>query len=138
MSNRKFITQTALWTARISGTSVLAFVLFMIGAHIFGVQPPSDNEPLTTTELLSVICGIGMLIGLAIALFREGLGGLISTLGIIGFFIVRSDLIANPGLEGWFVIPGLLYLIYWYLHSGKSDKKQYTTQLKNNHNGNDK
>ena len=117
MKTKNLITQSILWTARLSGSTVLVFVLYMIGAHIFGTQPPASNESLSTTELLSVIFGITMLIGLAIALFREGLGGLVATSGILGFFIVRSDLITDPGMIGLFVIPCLLYLLFWYLNS---------------------
>lgn len=107
------------WTARISGSSVLAFVLFFVFAHLFA----GDGEvakSLDTVEILSVSFGISMLLGLFIALFKEGLGGLIATVSMIAFFIVRSDLITNPGIIGLFIIPGLIYLAFWYLRKNNS------------------
>ena len=45
----------------------------------------------------------------------EGLGGLITTIGIIGLFIMRFDLISNPYLMAGITPPAILYLVYWFL-----------------------
>ncbi|MCJ7773898.1 MAG: hypothetical protein MUP22_12295, partial [Desulfobacterales bacterium] len=57
----------------------------------------------------------------AIALKWEGLGGLITTVGIIGFFILRFDLISDPFFICGIAPPGVLYLVYWYLSKGQKD-----------------
>ncbi|HAW50963.1 MAG TPA: hypothetical protein DCX54_01355 [Flavobacteriales bacterium] len=119
MKTRNLITQIVKWIAIISGTTLLAFVLFFVAAHFVGEGEGTDKA-LTMSEIISMSLGIGWLLGLAIALFYEGIGGLISTCSIIGFFIVRHDLLANPGIMGLFPIPGILYLIYWYLKTDRN------------------
>ena len=118
MKTPQLITQFFFWSARITGAAVLAFVLFFILAHAFGDEPGNGN-PLTNIEIMSVIFGISSLIGLAIAFFKSGIGGLISVLGMLGFFIVRSDLLSQPGLLGLFIIPGFLFIISHLLSQKK-------------------
>ena len=57
---------------------------------------------------------ISTIIGLSLAWKWEGLGGLITILGIIGFHIVRPDLILDPIIDG-LAAPGLLFIIYWLI-----------------------
>ena len=102
------ITRIVLWIARISGSLILAFVLLFTLADVF--RGSGGGSP----SISFVFMPIGLIIGLGLALKWEGLGGLIATLSMIGFFVLRPDSLDVPILLG-FCVPGLLYLIYWLL-----------------------
>ena len=102
-------------TARIWGSLILAFVLFFILGHLFGDEG-LGLENLSNRDIITFICfPVSSVIGLSIALKNEKIGGFITTLGIIGLLIVRSDLITNPYIIIGIVPPGILYLVYWLL-----------------------
>ena len=63
---------------------------------------------------------ISTLLGLAIALIWDGLGGLIATLGLAGLFMVRFDLISDFVFIAGIAPPGILYLVYWFLSKDRS------------------
>jgi hypothetical protein len=108
------IVKIILWIARIWGTLILAFVLFFLIADLFGGETPGGG--LKKNEIMSFIFFPGCtVVGLTIALKWEGLGGLIATIGIIGLFITRIDLITNPIFVMGIAPPGILYIIYWSL-----------------------
>lgn len=107
---------TIRWIARIWGTSILAFFLFFLFAEIFGSENDNNAGIRTVNEGISAVSGIISILGLAIALKWEGLGGLMSIIGLTGLFIVRFDLVSNPYIIGGIVPPGILYLLYWYLN----------------------
>ena len=119
MKNQKKTANIIRWIARIWGTSILAFVLFFLFAHIFGTEEGGNG--FNNTSISFIFFPISSIIGLAIALKWEGLGGLITTVGIIGFFILRFDLISNPLFIYGITPPGILYLVYWYLSKGLAD-----------------
>jgi len=109
------------WIARIWGTAILAFVLFFVVAHIFGSEGSEGSGGIRDIkEAIVAISGIIAITGLAFALKWEGIGGLLTTLGLIGLFILRPDLISNPYIIGGIAPPGILYLIYWYLTKGRT------------------
>lgn len=114
------------WIARISGSLILAFILFFLLAHIFG-EDESGNGFKNTVEVISFLFfPISTLIGLSLALKWDGLGGIITISGMIGLFVIRPDL-----LNGIYmtipIIPGILYTMYWLM---TKNKKQHTTKHK--------
>jgi hypothetical protein len=113
MKNQSKIANIIRWIARIWGTSILIFVLFFVLADIFGTEKSGGIRGVK--EAISAISGIIAIIGLAIALKWEGLGGLLIILGLTGLFFVRFDLISNPYIIGGIAHPGILYLVYRYL-----------------------
>lgn len=119
MKNHKKIATIIRWIARIWGTSILAFVLFFLFAHIFGTEEGING--FNNNSISFIFFPISSIIGLAIALKWEGLGGLITTVGIIGLFILRFDLISDPFFICGITPPGILYLVYWYLSKGKTE-----------------
>ena len=127
MKNKKRITSIILLTARIWGSISLAFLVFMVGAHVIGsLTGGEDGLGFTSTsEIFQFLLFFpaGTIIGLSIALKWPGLGGLITVGGMIGFHIIRPDLIFNPMIDG-LMAPGLLYLIYWYLSRGQKETKE--------------
>ena len=119
MANKEKTANTIRWIARIWGTLILAFVLFFLIADIIGGT--ENGGGLKKDEILSFIFfPICTVLGLAIALKWEGLGGLIATLGITGLFIVRFDLISDFVFIAGIAPPGILYLIYWFLSKDRS------------------
>ena len=100
------------WSARVSGTLMLLFVLFFVFAHVFGDSESGEGFS-NTKEVLSFICfPIATTIGLSLALKWEGLGGLITLLGMIGLLALRPDLLKSL-LIMIPILPGFLYILYW-------------------------
>ena len=121
MKNQKKTANIIRWIARIWGTPILAFVLFFLFAHIFGNEEGGNGFNNTKESISFIFFPCSIIIGLAIALKWEGLGGLITTVGIIGLFITRFDLISEPFFICGITPPGILYLVYWYLSKGLAD-----------------
>ena len=119
MKNQSKTSNIIRWIARIWGTTILAFVLFFLFADIFGSEESGGIRDVK--EAIVAISGIIAIIGLAIALKWEGLGGLLTIIGLTGLFIVRFDLISNPYIIAGIAPPGILYLIYWYLTKGQTE-----------------
>jgi len=61
---------------------------------------------------------IGVLIGMAIAWWKEGVGSVITVGSLIGFYLVWGYLMRNH-IGGWwffvFASPGFLFLLHWLL-----------------------
>ena len=118
MKNKKQITRIILIIARIWGSISLAFLLFMVGAHLIGALFGSEESGSgfqSTNEMLSFIFfPVSIMIGLALTWKWEGLGGLITIAGIICFHILRPDLIFDPMIDG-LAFPGFLFIFYWVL-----------------------
>ena len=119
MKNHKKTANIIRWIARIWGTSILAFVLFFLFADIFGTEEGEGGGIRNVKEGISAVSGIIAIIGLGIALKWEGLGGLLTIIGLTGLFIVRFDLLSSPYIIGGIAPPGILYLVYWYLTKGQ-------------------
>jgi hypothetical protein len=98
-----------LWSARILGTLVIIFLLFMTIGELFS---DSNTTTIHSSDVIALILfPISTIIGLLLAFKWKGLGGLITVGGMICLHIVRPDL-ASSALISAFVIPGLLYIIY--------------------------
>jgi bacteriorhodopsin len=114
------------WTARIVGTLIVFLTLFIgIGEMLEGHGKPVSNPFNTLMIITFVIWGLG-LAGLLLALWKEGIGGIIS----LFCFIIFNILVAtNPNQESRysfvllvFMIPSVLYLCYWWLARKSSIK----------------
>ena len=108
------INNLILWTARITGGAVLAFVLYMVAGNLIGGDIESSGFQ-STKEVLMFICfPITTCIGLFMAFRWEGLGGLIATLSLVGLGILDSDVfLGSSPFFTIFSVPGLLFLMYW-------------------------
>jgi hypothetical protein len=113
------------WIARIAGILLVAFTLIIfIGEFIEGQQRNSGSEVSSNTPIILiifVIWGIA-LAGLVLALWNEGLGGIISLISfmmayILNLFNKEASMRGNAiGVFIIFCIPSILYLVYWKLN----------------------
>ncbi len=105
-------------TARISGTLMVAFVLVIATLVLIdraGKQGPGLG---TYNIVLFTVLGVG-LAGLLVAFWKEGLGGMISTVGFIACNVLAA-VNPTPGSSYFFGLlffffPSLLYLRCWWL-----------------------
>lgn len=97
--------------ARILGTVAIAFVLFMIGALLFGKEGFGAFQ--SKREILSfMLFPVGTLIGFGLAWKWEGIGGLISLVSLLGFHLLRPDLGASFWID-IMALPAMLFVLYW-------------------------
>ena len=123
MGNIGRVQSVILWTARVIDSVLLVFVLIFLMAHIFGKDESGEGFS-NSGEIIQFICfPVGLVAGLLIAWRWEGVGGLVSTLSMTTLFVMRSELVGNPYMI-IMIIPGLLFLLYWFLHNVVSDKGQ--------------
>jgi hypothetical protein len=112
------------WIARITGCLMVVFTLIMaIGEHLEGQQRLAGTVHASYTPIMLmifVIWGIA-LAGLVLALWKEGLGGIISLASFLLMYIMNL-FNKEASMRGgaitvflFFSIPSILYLIYWKL-----------------------
>ena len=114
------------WTARIIGTLMVAFtLLFGIGAMLEGQNRPGPGVD-TYTIITFIFWGIG-LAGLLFAMWKPGIGGLIS---LVSFIIFNILVAVNPNPDSTyravlllFLLPSILFLLVWGLI--KTKRKSY-------------
>ena len=119
MANKNRTANIIRWIARIWGSISMLFLLFMFGAHIIGsLSGEGEGEGFgfgsTIDNITFLFFPFSTVLGLALAWKWEGLGGLITVLGMIGFHFIRPDLIFDPMIDG-LAFPGLLFVIYWIM-----------------------
>ena len=101
-------------TARATSIVCLAIIFFFFLTEEFN----PDTVP--ARDWIGVVFfPVSVLIGLVLAWRREALGGAISVLGVMCFYVIYGWLLAGSMRQGWaflpFLIPGSLFLIYGYL-----------------------
>lgn len=102
-----------LWSARILGAIIVAFVLFFLLARIFGNG--EDGGPMSKEDMVTfTFFPLGLCIGLLLAYKWVGIGGLVATGSMVVLFILRTDLLASTYMLT-IAFPGLLYLLHWWL-----------------------
>lgn len=110
------------WTARIIGTVMVAFTLFIgIGELLEGQNKPSSGLD-TYIIITFIVWGIG-LAGLLFAIWKPGAGGLIALLSFIVFNILAAvypnpDSTYTPVLL-LFLLPSILFLLVWKLKKNR-------------------
>ena len=106
--------------ARIWSIVCFGFFVFII---IMEILFPHGGEGWRPRDVvLAVFMPVGVFLGMALAWRREGLGGALTTLSAIGFYLAMLILdgdLPQPGVFAMLVpviIPGILFLISWVLH----------------------
>ena len=117
------------WTARIIGTLMVAFTLFIGIGEMLESYNKHGSAASDTFDTLMIITftfwGAG-LAGLILALWKEGLGGIVSLVSFI-IFILLVGINPKPDVSFSnvlfiFLIPSVLYLCYWWLTRKSSNK----------------
>ena len=85
----------------------------VLSAHMFG--DGEEGGPMSRSDQWSfAFFPIGLSVGLLLAYKWEGLGGLVATASMAALFVIRMDLLRS-GYMTLIALPGLLYLLYWWL-----------------------
>jgi hypothetical protein len=113
------------WIARITGILIVVFTLIMvIGEFMEGRQRHAGTVQTSYTPIIMmifVVWGIA-LCGLVLALWKEGLGGIISLAGFLLTYVMnlfnKEASMKGSAITVFliFSIPSILYLIYWKLN----------------------
>ncbi|UAM98684.1 hypothetical protein K8354_02340 [Polaribacter litorisediminis] len=129
MKNRTLIS-IIRWMARIIGTIIVTITLLIgIGETLESYKKhgvAASNSFDTLMIITFIFWGIG-LAGLIFALWREGLGGFVSLISFIVFFLLIA-INPNPDVHFMntlyiFLIPSVLYIISWWLTNTNSALK---------------
>ena len=121
------------WTARISGTLLVAFTLFFVIASFIDSMNRNNGSPLASLSTLIIIIFIIWsiaLAGLILALWKEGIGGVISLGSFILMYILNlfnTEASMRAGAFPVFLIfsvPSILFLSYWKFTGGTFRHKE--------------
>lgn len=112
--------------ARIWSIVCFGFFVFII---IMEILYPHGGEGWRPRDMvLAAFIPIGVFLGMALAWRWEGLGGALTTLSVIGFYLAMFILDGDLPRSGVFamliplIIPGILFLISWVLHRRPSSQ----------------
>jgi len=118
------------WTARIWSILVIAFLILTFGVelveHLTGTPRFFiDSVPARGFEIIGILLTqILLFIGFVIAFKWDVLGGLIIVGTMIGHWIIEGIEWNAPALvvlEVLMIVPGLIFLVYWYLTRSQQD-----------------
>lgn len=111
---RKHGTSIVCWTVKGVGTALLLLVV----AIAVGEGPPNPFE-LTTVESVQMANFLIALLGLVLALWQQGIGGIITIIGIFLFCVVQSIYHGRLSTGGFFFIViglvGVSNILCWWL-----------------------
>ncbi len=100
------------WGARVlSLVGTLAIVLIFVGDR-FEISRVAARE-----WVGFLLFPFGVIVGFAIAWWKEGIGGAITTISLLAFYLVYGLVLNGRINQGWafliFASPGLLFLLSW-------------------------
>ena len=99
--------------ARVGSIASITFLILLFTEEAFH---PSEISPNEWAGLL--FFPIGVIIGMIIAWWKEGLGSAVTLLSLLAFYLVYGYLLRNH-IGGWvfiaFASPGFLFLLHWLL-----------------------
>ena len=96
------------WLVKGAGIGIFGLLL----AIFIGEGPPNPFE-LTTRELILMVFFLAIWIGLALALWRQLVAGVVILAGIVGFMIVGG--VQHNWIFYTFCAVGLLNIFCWFL-----------------------
>lgn len=106
--------QTLCWSARILSILSIGTVLLFAFGEGFNPFHFSSRE-----LILSLFFPLGVCLGMALAWRWEGIGGFITLVSLLLFYLVNR--ILSPRFPGpalvVFAAPGFLFLLYWLMTS---------------------
>jgi len=109
------------WIARVVGTLLVLFTLFMVIGEMIDKYGKINLEAFNILQIITFIFWFLGLAGLILAWWKEGAGGIFSFICTVVFLIlVKVNAIVNPEARFTvilfiFLIPPVLFIIYWWL-----------------------
>lgn len=106
------LTRLVRWTARIWSIVSIGLMLTLLVGEGF------NPTHITPTEWLGLLFfPVGISVGMILAWWREGFGGIITVGSLFAFYVI--DFVTTSTLpKGWawlaFAAPGFLFLLCWY------------------------
>lgn len=105
------------WLARLTSIASITLLLMLFAGE--GLHP----SRITTSEWVGLLFfPIGVMIGMVIAWWKEGVGSLVTVGSLLAFYVVYGYLMRNH-LGGWafivFASPGFLFLLHWLLRGAE-------------------
>lgn len=101
------------WLARIGSILCVGMLL------LFFVGEPMDFAAITATEWLMLLCfPVGVALGMVVGWWKEMIGGGITAVSLILFYLIDTIASGTPPRDLWFLIfalPGLLFLLCGWL-----------------------
>ena len=108
------------WLARLGS---IASIIFL--ALIF-LDEPFHPSQIARTELIGLLFfPVGVITGMVIAWWKEGLGSALTVGSLAGFYIVYGYIFKNHIGGWWFVVfasPGFLFLLHWLFRHERAEK----------------
>ena len=99
--------------ARVGSIASITLLILLFMEEAFH---PSEISPNEWAGLL--FFPIGVMIGMIVAWWKEGLGSAVTLLSLVAFYLVYGYLLRNH-IGGWvfiaFASPGFLFLLHWLL-----------------------
>ncbi len=111
------------WSARLLSIASTAMLLMFL----FG--EPFEPSKITGRQLLAMVFfPLGIVVGFAIAWWKEGLGGGITIASLLIFYLIFVTLLReNLAKGGWFLvfaIPGFLFLAAYIISSARGSHRR--------------
>jgi hypothetical protein len=100
--------------ARVASIASITLLLMLFLGEGFHPSEISRNE---WAGLL--FFPIGVVIGMVIAWWKEGVGSIVTLSSLLGFYLIWGYLMRNHIGGWWFLVfasPGFLFLLHWLLH----------------------
>lgn len=105
------------YLARIGSVASITFLLMLFAGEGFHPSKISTNEWAGL-----VFFPIGVVIGMAIAWWKEGVGSIVTLGSLLGFYVVWGYFLRNHIGGWWFIVfasPGFLFLLHWLLRGSE-------------------
>ena len=121
------------WTARVIGTLLVLLTLLIVIGEMIDSYHRNGKKVLETINILQIITFIFWflgLMGLILAWWKEGTGGILSFICTV-IFLILVKVYANVHPEARFtvilfifLIPSVLFIIYWWLTKKTANNEQ--------------
>lgn len=101
------------WVARGASVASITLLVMIFLGEAFNPSRVSSQEWIGL-----IFFPIGVVVGMIIAWRREAVGGIVTVLSLLGFYLIYGYLFRNH-IGGWafvaFAAPGFLFLVHWLL-----------------------
>lgn len=114
MSKHSTAIRMVRWAARIGSLLSLAFIGMFVVGELFN---PTGPMPTPTEWLGLAFFPLGVLIGLGLGWWHEGVGGATAVLSLIAFYVWNWVVSGSLALGPFFLLltaPAFLYLFVWW------------------------